>query len=155
MTPRRSKPERTAAAPRRKGFLRGGARPAAVASDPDAISPAAREEITTVTLASVLLAFIALIVSFTRGYVLLYGDAVAHLGIARRIFDSRNPGLVQLGGVWLPLPHLLMLPFVQKMAWWQSGLAGSWPASPWAGGSWPAASRTAGAGATSSSEIIH
>ena len=82
---------------------------------------------TTVVLASVLLAFIALIVSFTRGYVLLYGDAVAHLGIARRIVDSRNPGLVQLGGVWLPLPHLLMLPFIWKMEWWQSGLAGVWP----------------------------
>lgn len=82
---------------------------------------------TTVVMASVLLAFIALIVSFTRGYVLLYGDAVAHLGIARRILDSRNPGLVQLGGVWLPLPHLLMLPLVWKMEWWQSGLAGTWP----------------------------
>ena len=69
----------------------------------------------------------ALLVCFSRGYVLLYGDAVAHLGIARRILDSRNPGLSQLGGVWLPLPHLLMLPFVQKMLWWQSGLAGAWP----------------------------
>jgi len=82
---------------------------------------------TTVVMAAVLLAFIALIVSFTRGYVLLYGDAVAHLGIARRIIDSRNPGLVQLGGVWLPLPHLLMLPFIWKLEWWQSGLAGAWP----------------------------
>ncbi|HWG17407.1 MAG TPA: glycosyltransferase family 39 protein [Acidobacteriaceae bacterium] len=82
---------------------------------------------TTVVMASVLLAFIALIVSFTRGYVLLYGDAVAHLGIARRIVDSRNPGLVQLGGVWLPLPHLLMLPLIWKMEWWRSGLAGTWP----------------------------
>jgi hypothetical protein len=78
-------------------------------------------------MGAVLLGLMALIVCFTRGYVLLYGDAVAHLGIARRILDSRNPGLVQLGGVWLPLPHLLMLPFVQKMEWWQSGLAGAWP----------------------------
>ena len=38
---------------------------------------------------------------------LLYGDAVAHLGIARRLLDARYPGLAQLGGVWLPLPHLL------------------------------------------------
>jgi dolichyl-phosphate-mannose-protein mannosyltransferase len=98
-----------------------------VPSDPEAISPPTREEITTVTLGSILLAFMALIVSFTRGYVLLYGDAVAHLGIARRILDTRNPGLVQLGGVWLPLPHLLMLPFIWKMEWWQSGLAGTWP----------------------------
>jgi len=125
LTTRRSRPERTISAPRRRGFLRGGVD--AIPSDPNAISPATREEMTTVVLASVLLAFIALIVSFTHGYVLLYGDAVAHLGIARRIVDSRNPGLVQLGGVWLPLPHLLMLPFIWKMEWWQSGLAGTWP----------------------------
>jgi hypothetical protein len=78
-------------------------------------------------MAAVVLAFIALIVCFSRGYLLLYGDAVAHLGIARRIVDSRNPGLAQLGGVWLPLQHLLMLPFIQKMEWWQNGLAGAWP----------------------------
>lgn len=95
--------------------------------NPEEVRPATREETTTVLMTALLFAFIALIVCFTRGYVLLYGDAVAHLGIARRIFDSRNPGLGQLGGVWLPLPHLLMLPFVQKMEWWQSGLAGAWP----------------------------
>jgi len=76
---------------------------------------------------SVLLSFVSLMICFSRGYLLLYGDAVAHLGIARRILDTRNPGLVQLGGVWLPLPHLLMVPFVQKMSLWQSGLAGAWP----------------------------
>jgi hypothetical protein len=95
--------------------------------DPNQVRPATREEMMPVLLAASLLALIALIVCFTRGYVLLYGDAVAHLGIARRILDTRNPGLVQLGGVWLPLPHLLMVPFVQKMAWWQNGLAGAWP----------------------------
>jgi hypothetical protein len=58
---------------------------------------------------------------------LLYGDAVAHLHIARRIFDSLNPGFRQLGSVWLPLPHLLMVPFVMRMSWWQSGLAGAIP----------------------------
>jgi hypothetical protein len=95
--------------------------------DPDVVRPPTREEFIPVLMTSVALAFAALIVCFTRGYVLLYGDAVAHLGIARRIFDTRNPGLVQLGGVWLPLSHLLMVPFVQKMVWWQSGLAGAWP----------------------------
>jgi Dolichyl-phosphate-mannose-protein mannosyltransferase len=95
--------------------------------DPDVVRSATREETFPVALASVLLALIALLVCFSRGYLLLYGDAVAHLGIARRILDSHNPGLVQLGGVWLPLPHLLMLPFVQEMAWWQNGLAGAWP----------------------------
>ena len=99
----------------------------AVVPDPDEVRPATREETFPVALGAVLLSFIGLLISFSRGYLLLYGDAVAHLGIARRILDSRNPGLVQLGGVWLPLPHLLMLPFVQKMEWWQNGLAGAWP----------------------------
>jgi hypothetical protein len=101
--------------------------PTAVETDPDQVRPATREETFPVALGAVLLAFLALMISYSRGYLLLYGDAVAHLGIARRILDSRNPGLVQLGGVWLPLPHLLMLPFVQKMEWWQNGLAGAWP----------------------------
>jgi len=130
LNPRRSKPERTVTEPRGLQLLRRGRAAAAVRVapvDPDAVRPATREEMAPVLMAAILLAFLALIVCFTQGYVLLYGDAVAHLGIARRILDSRNPGLVQLGGVWLPLPHLLMLPFVQKVAWWQSGLAGAWP----------------------------
>ena len=69
----------------------------------------------------------ALAYCLPRGMLLLFGDAVAHLHIARRVFDSLNPGFRQLGSVWLPLPHLLLLPFVQKMAWWQTGLAGAWP----------------------------
>jgi hypothetical protein len=97
-----------------------------VATNPDEVRPATREETFPIALAAVLLSFIALLLSFSRGYLLLYGDAVAHLGIARRILDSHNPGLIQLGGVWLPLPHLLMLPFVQKIEWWQNGLAGAW-----------------------------
>lgn len=94
---------------------------------PDEVRPATKEETLPIALISVILAFVALALCYTRGYLLLYGDAVAHLGIARRIFDSRNPGLSQLGGVWLPLPHLLMVPFVQNMQWWQNGLAGAWP----------------------------
>ena len=80
-----------------------------------------------VAMGATVVGLLALIVCFSKGYLLLYGDAVAHLGIARRIFDSRNPGLAQLGGVWLPLPHLLMLPLVRSMELWQSGLAGAWP----------------------------
>jgi hypothetical protein len=100
---------------------------AEVEASPDEVRPATKEESFPVALIAVILAFVALYLCFSRGYLLLYGDAVAHLGIARRIFDSRNPGFSQLGGVWLPLPHLLILPFVQKMAWWQNGLAGAWP----------------------------
>ena len=58
---------------------------------------------------------------------LLYGDAVAHINIARRVFDSRTPGLLQLGTVWLPLPHLLMLPFLISKWMWRTGIGGSIP----------------------------
>jgi hypothetical protein len=62
-----------------------------------------------------------------QGAVLLYGDAVAHINIARRVFDSKTPGLLQLGTVWLPLPHLLILPFIISKPLWQSGSGGSIP----------------------------
>ena len=91
------------------------------------LKPASREDTFPFALASVVVSFVAFVVCYAKGYLLLYGDAVAHMGIARRIFDSRNPGLAQLGGVWLPLPHILMLPFIGNMEWWQNGLAGAWP----------------------------
>lgn len=64
---------------------------------------------------------------FQRGEVLLYGDAIAHLNIARRVFDSKTPGLLQLGTVWLPLPHLLMIPFLLSSEMWRRGVGGSIP----------------------------
>lgn len=91
------------------------------------IQPASREDLFPIALGALVLAVVAFIVCNAHGYLLLYGDAVAHLGIARRILDSRYPGISQLGGVWLPLPHLLMLPFVWRMEWWQDGIAGAWP----------------------------
>ena len=100
---------------------------ARVPRDPNGVYPATRPELMPIAFASVVLGFLALMVSATRGWMLLYGDAVAHLGIARRILDARYPGLAQLGGVWLPLPHLLLMPFVQRIDWWQNGLAGAWP----------------------------
>ena len=58
-----------------------------------------------------------------------YGDAVAHLHIARRVLDAHQPRLTELGSVWLPLPHLLLLPFVQIYSWWASGWAGVIPSA--------------------------
>jgi Dolichyl-phosphate-mannose-protein mannosyltransferase len=66
---------------------------------------------------------------YQRGYILYYGDAVAHLNIARRVIDSRTPGLDQLGTVWLPLPHLLMIPLAKDNRLWQTGLAGALPSA--------------------------
>ena len=67
--------------------------------------------------------------SWRHGAMLNYGDAVAHLHIARRVIDSRRPGLSELGSVWLPLPHLLMIPFVAVYAWWANGIAGLIPSA--------------------------
>ncbi|MFZ3263578.1 MAG: hypothetical protein WA172_06230 [Terriglobales bacterium] len=64
---------------------------------------------------------------FQRGDILSHGDATAHINIARRVFDSLTPGLLQLGTVWLPLPHLLMIPFIFPNKMWQSGMGGSIP----------------------------
>jgi hypothetical protein len=64
---------------------------------------------------------------YSHDKILLYGDAVAHINIARRVFDSQFPGLAQLGTVWLPLPHLLMIPFVVNERMWSSGIGGSIP----------------------------
>jgi cellulose synthase/poly-beta-1,6-N-acetylglucosamine synthase-like glycosyltransferase len=72
----------------------------------------------------------SLVYFFQNHGLLLYADANAHLSIARRIIDNLTPGLAQLGGVWLPLPHLAMLPFAQNYYLWNTGLAGSFVSMP-------------------------
>jgi len=67
--------------------------------------------------------------SWRHNALLNYGDAVAHLHMARRIFDCRFRSIGEFGSVWLPLPHILMLPFVQVYAWWANGIAGLIPSS--------------------------
>ncbi|MGB8260166.1 MAG: hypothetical protein WCE75_07435 [Terracidiphilus sp.] len=71
----------------------------------------------------------AILWSWRTGSMLNYGDAVAHLHIARRVFDCHQPRLTQLGSVWLPLQHILLLPFVQVYAWWASGWAAVAPSA--------------------------
>ncbi len=77
--------------------------------------------------AAAVLSLLALAWFAAHHQLLLYGDAVAHLHIARRIFDTTDPALSNLGSVWLPLPHLLLVPFVMITPWWQSGFAGAVP----------------------------
>jgi len=82
--------------------------------------------IVTASIASI----VACIYYFQQHQVLLYGDAYSHMRIARGIFDSATPGIAQFGGVWLPLPHILMMPFVWNDYLWATGLAGSLAAMP-------------------------
>lgn len=56
---------------------------------------------------------------------LSYNDARSHLDIGRRVVEGLKPGLAQLGSVWLPLPHLLMVPTIWNDFMWHSGLAGA------------------------------
>ena len=91
---------------------------------------AIRRETILVAWTALALALVSLAYCVRHGTLLLYGDAVAHLHIARRVFDSLTPGYRQLGSVWLPLPHILLLPFVWNMAWWQTGLAGAFLGMP-------------------------
>ena len=78
-----------------------------------------------VLLLAFLAAGAATIWSFFNGYITAYGDAESHLNIAKRVIDSLTPGFAQLGGIWLPLPHIFLIPFVYFDWLWRSGLAGS------------------------------
>jgi hypothetical protein len=66
---------------------------------------------------------------YSRGNLCYYGDAEAHLNIARRIVDSRTPGYDQVGTVWLPLLHWAMVPLARVDRLWINGLAGAIPSA--------------------------
>ncbi len=61
--------------------------------------------------------------AFANDWLIASGDAATHLNIARRLLDSKTPGLAQLGTVWLPAPHLLLQPLIYVDALWHTGLA--------------------------------
>ena len=88
-----------------------------------------RTEIVVVLVCSVAASLAGILWSWRNEALLNWGDAVAHLHIARRVFDSHEPRLSQLGSVWLPLPHILMIPFVQVYSWWANGIAGAIPSA--------------------------
>jgi hypothetical protein len=65
------------------------------------------------------------IMFYKNGLGLAYNDARSHLDIGRRVVEGLKPGLAQLGSVWLPLPHLLMVPTIWNDFMWHSGLSGA------------------------------
>ena len=56
---------------------------------------------------------------------LYFGDAVSRLVKSREFIDSRHPGISNIGTVWLPLPQLLLIPFVSINGLFYSGIAGA------------------------------
>jgi len=90
---------------------------------------APRFSILIVIAALAALSAAAIAVCYSNGWLLYYGDAEAHLNIARRMVDSRTPGYDQVGTVWLPLLHWAILPFARVDFLWVSGLAGAIPSA--------------------------
>jgi len=62
---------------------------------------------------------------YRNGLGLAYNDARSHLDIGRRVVEGLKPGLAQLGSVWLPLNHILMVPTIWNDWMWHSGLSGA------------------------------
>jgi hypothetical protein len=73
---------------------------------------------------------IAAIWAYVHQTIVLYSDAHSHLAAARRVLDNIHPGIGQLGSVWLPLPHIIMLPLIWNHFLWQTGLAGTLTSMP-------------------------
>lgn len=86
--------------------------------------------LTATFISACVLGLTVLLYCFQNHLMLLYSDANAHLSIARRVIDNATPGLAQLGGVWLPLPHIAMIPFAQIDFLWRTGLAGACASLP-------------------------
>jgi len=78
-----------------------------------------------VTLTLALAGGVAAAMYFARlDLTLSHYDARGHLLVARRIFDSLTPGWIQIGAVWLPLPHLLNAIPVQWDWHYRTGVSG-------------------------------
>ncbi len=78
-----------------------------------------------VLVSAILLSIASISYCFANDFIVTYGDSESHLNISKRVVDSITPGFAQLGGIWLPIPHLLMLPFIKFDFLWRTGLAGS------------------------------
>jgi hypothetical protein len=78
-----------------------------------------------VAAAALSLACFSVVYYFYHGDVLAYGDAESHINIAKRVVSGMTNGFGQLGGVWLPLQHILMAPFVVNNYLWRTGLGGA------------------------------
>jgi hypothetical protein len=81
-----------------------------------------------VVVAVLVIGATAAIILYARNpYALVYyGDAASHLVKSRAIVDwGDDPGLARFGTVWLPVPHLLLLPFALVGSLFSSGWAGA------------------------------
>ncbi len=73
----------------------------------------------------VIVSSVSFLYFYQNGLSLAYNDARSHLDIGRRVVEGLKPGMAQLGSVWLPLPHLLMIPTIWNDFMWHTGLSGA------------------------------
>ena len=102
-------------------------KPSPTSEAPPSAPPGSWRPVAVVAVLAALVSGAAVWFTWRQGWTLYYGDAEAHLNIARRVMDSRNPGYGQLGTSWLPLLHILLLPLVARDALWRTGIAGAIP----------------------------
>jgi hypothetical protein len=78
-----------------------------------------------VALGATLISIAAYAYFSSKGMALGYKDSISHLQISARTLSSPTAGFAQLGGVWLPLPHILTLPLIWITPFYYSGFAGA------------------------------
>ncbi len=99
-----------------------------LAPKPDAPARARDRTIAYLALLAAGLSVAATAYFYHRGQLVLYDDEFSRMSIARRTFDNPSGfSLAQLGGVWLPWPQLLVMPFVAIDALYFDGIGGSIP----------------------------
>ena len=81
----------------------------------------------TIFIAAIAMGLFAVIYLYLQdSYSLIYyGDSTSHLFSAKRFVDSAEPGINQIGSVWLPLPHWMFLPFTLVEQLYSNGMAGT------------------------------
>ncbi len=84
-----------------------------------------KKELVGVFIILSVISIVAFVIYYFNGLGLSYNDARSHLDIGRRVGEGLKPGIAQLGSVWLPLPHILMIPTVWNDFMWHSGLSGA------------------------------
>ena len=84
-----------------------------------------RHGVLIVAFVLTIISIISFIYYLNNGLGLAYNDARSHLDIGRRVVEGLKPGMAQLGSVWLPLTHFLMIITIWNDFMWHSGLAGA------------------------------
>jgi hypothetical protein len=78
-----------------------------------------------VMISALLLSIAAAIIFIHEDFHNAHFDSKGHQLVARRIFDNLNPGWIQIGAFWLPLPHVLYYPLARSDFLYFHGLAGT------------------------------